>query len=73
MPSDRLSYLRSDTTITITARRPTTGTTASPFTVLFDGQAAWGDILLTRTGCVEATIDVAAADGSGTATTACKP
>ena len=72
VPSDRLTYLRGHSvTVTITARRPATGTTGTSHTTQFDGQPVFGNILLDRSGCVEASVIVNAVEGGGTATTAC--
>jgi hypothetical protein len=72
-PSDRLTFMRADATITITARRPSTGTFGKPYSVHFDGQAAFGNILLEQSGCVEITVTIDSPTGGGSATTACKP
>lgn len=75
VPSDRLTYLRGHSvTVTITARRPatgTTGTTGTSYTTQFDGQPVFGHILLDRAGCIGASVTVDAAEGGGSATTAC--
>jgi hypothetical protein len=72
VPSGCLTYLnKSVITVTVTARRPATGTTGTPNTTRFDGQDVSGSILLDSCGCVEATVAVPSAEGSGTATTAC--
>jgi hypothetical protein len=71
-PSDRLKYLSGPIVITITAHRPATGTLRTAYTTPFDGQAAFGNIMLDRDGCVEVTVEVKAPQGNGTATTACK-
>jgi hypothetical protein len=72
-PGARLTYLQSTgpVHITITAHRPATGTVGTPYTTAFDGQAAFGNILLDAKGCVEVTIQVDAPDGVGSATTNC--
>nr|WP_256096141.1 helix-turn-helix domain-containing protein [Streptomyces sp. LUP30] len=71
-PSERMTYVHSEYEITITARRPSTRTVGAPFVVTFDGQAAYGNILLERSGCIEITVEIVSKMGGGTATTACK-
>jgi hypothetical protein len=71
-PSNRLIYLHSPTQITITAHRPATGTAGLPYTVAFDGQAAFGNMLLDNRGCVDVTVVVVSPAGGGTATTQCR-
>nr|WP_296073283.1 helix-turn-helix domain-containing protein [uncultured Actinoplanes sp.] len=70
-PSERLTYLRGPVRVTITARRPATGTVGEAYATDFDGQAVFGNILLDTTGCVEITVRVEAPDGGGSATTHC--
>jgi len=43
------------------------------FTTPFDGQAAFGAILLDVEGCVAITVTIEATHGGGTATTGCRP
>jgi hypothetical protein len=70
-PSGRLGYLRGPTTVTIEAHRPATGTLGTPFTVTFDGQAVFGNMLLDDRGCVEVTVRIETPSGGGSATTRC--
>jgi hypothetical protein len=70
-PSDRLIYLHLDAVVTISAFRPGTRTKGRPFSVHFDGQPVYGNILLNRSGCVQATVEVVSSGGGGRATTAC--
>jgi DNA-binding XRE family transcriptional regulator len=70
-PSGRIAHIKG-AIITITARRPATGTTGTAYSVAFDNQAAFGNILLTRPGCVEITVTVRASATRGSATTRCK-
>lgn len=73
VPGDRLKYLRAEATVTIVARRPATNTVGTPFAIRFDGQAVFGNILLTELGCVEVTVTIDSPTGSGTARTAGRP
>jgi hypothetical protein len=70
VPSERMTYVK-DASVTITARRPTTHTVGTPYTTRYDGQAAFGNILLSHRGCVEITITITAPSGGGSATTRC--
>ena len=70
-PSERLDYFKG-ARVTIAARRPVDGTNGRPYNVNFDGQAVFGNILLSRTGCVRISVVVEAAHGGGSATTACR-
>jgi Helix-turn-helix domain len=70
-PSERMDYMK-DASITITARRPATHTTGTPYTITYDGQAAFGNILISRQGCVEIIITITAPSGGGSATTRCR-
>jgi hypothetical protein len=70
-PSSRMAYLR-NATITIVASRPASHTRGTLFGVAFDGQAAFGNILSTRPGCIEITVTVRAPTGGGAATTKCE-
>ena len=71
LPSGRMTQLEG-AVITITARRPATATTGTPYRVTFDEQAAFGNILTTQRGCVQITVTINAADGSGASTTRCE-
>ncbi|MEU7476684.1 DUF2690 domain-containing protein [Lentzea sp. NPDC042327] len=71
-PSDRVTFLRS-ATVTIAAERPRTTTKGLPYSTEFDGQAVFGNILLTADGCVQVTVTVAAPSGGGASTTECRP
>jgi transcriptional regulator with XRE-family HTH domain len=70
-PSGRMT-LAARAVIIISARRPATGTPGIPYSVTFDGQDAYGNILMTRRGCVDITVTVRAASGGGTGTTRCE-
>jgi hypothetical protein len=72
LPSDRMNYFRV-ATIRIVASRPVTHTIGTPFTVAYDGQAAFGNILRADRGCVEANVAITAPSGGGSATTLCRP
>jgi len=73
VPSPRLTYLQSNgpIRIRITAHRPATGTLGTPYETVFDGQPAFGNIMLDFEGCIEITVHVEAPDGPGSATTNC--
>jgi hypothetical protein len=70
VPSERMRYVK-NAMVTITAYRPATRTTGTPYITSYDGQAAFGNILLSRLGCVEITITITAPSGGGSATTRC--
>ena len=70
MPSGRLIYLQ-NATVTITAKRPGTDTVGTPYRVRFDGQAVYGNILITKRACVEITVTIDAPTGGGIETTRC--
>jgi hypothetical protein len=71
VPSKRMTYF-GNAAVTITASRPGTHTEGKKYRTRFDGQDAYGDFLMTRRGCIQATVTIQAPTGGGTQKTRCK-
>jgi hypothetical protein len=71
VPSSRMTYF-GGAVVTIAASRPDTHTAGKSYRTRFDGQDAYGNILMTRRGCIQATVTIQAPTGGGTQKTRCK-
>jgi hypothetical protein len=71
VPSTRMTYF-GNASVTIIASRPGTHTAGTPYRVRFDGQDAYGNILMARPGCIQVAVTIQAPTGGGTESTRCE-